>query len=126
MYAVIETGGKQERVEEGQRLAVEVLGAATGDEVSFSPLLVVDGENVLATPTQLAGATVSARVVGEEKGPKIRGFTYKPKTRGRRHWGHRQRYNTIEVTSITLTSKADAASKGRGGEPQAEKMSREA
>lgn len=125
MYAVIETGGKQERVEEGQRLAVEVLGAATGDEVSFSPLLVVDGENVLATPTQLAGATVSARVVGEEKGPKIRGFTYKPKTRGRRHWGHRQRYNTIEVTSITLTSKANAASKDRGGEPQAE-TSREA
>ncbi|HUB70708.1 MAG TPA: 50S ribosomal protein L21 [Acidimicrobiales bacterium] len=101
MYAVIKTGGKQERVQEGQRVAVELLPAATGDEVALTPVLVVDGETVLATPAELAGARVSARVVGEEKGPKIRGFVYKPKTRGRRKWGHRQRYTTIEVTSIT-------------------------
>ena len=105
MYAVIETGGKQERVEEGQRLAVELLGAGEGEEVSFSPLLVVDGDSVLATPGELSGATVSARVLGVEKGPKVRGFTYKPKARRRRRWGHRQHYNTIEVTSITLNSK---------------------
>ncbi len=101
MYAVIKTGGKQERVQEGQRVAVELLGAATGAEVSFVPVLVVDGDSVLATPGQLVGATVKARVVGEEKGPKVRGFVYKNKTRGRRSWGHRQRYTTIEVTAIT-------------------------
>jgi large subunit ribosomal protein L21 len=101
VYAVIKTGGKQERVEEGQTLAVELLGAAAGDEVSFSPILVVDGATVVSGPTQLASAKVSARVVGETKGPKIRGFTYKPKTRGRRTWGHRQRYTTIEITGIT-------------------------
>jgi large subunit ribosomal protein L21 len=101
VYAVIKTGGKQERVEQGQRVAVELLGASTGEEVSFAPLLVVDGSTILATPAELAGARVSARVVGEESGPKVRGFVYKAKTRGRRSWGHRQHYTTIEVTSIT-------------------------
>ncbi|MFN8041534.1 MAG: 50S ribosomal protein L21 [Acidimicrobiales bacterium] len=99
MYAVIKTGGKQYRVEEGQQLDVELLGA-DGD-VSFAPVLVVDGDTVLATPGDLAGATVSARVVGEAKGPKITGFTYKNKTNQRTRWGHRQRYDTIEITSIT-------------------------
>ena len=101
MYAVIQTGGKQERVEQGQTLSVELLGAGAGDEVSFTPVLVVDGETVVSGRDQLASAKVSARVVGEVKGPKIRGFTYKPKTRGRRAWGHRQRYTTIEITGIT-------------------------
>jgi large subunit ribosomal protein L21 len=101
VYAVIKTGGKQERVEEGQTLAVELLGAADGDEVSFQPVLLVDGDSVLSTAAQLGAAKVSARVVGTTKGPKIKGFTYKPKTRGRRAWGHRQRYTTIEITGIT-------------------------
>jgi large subunit ribosomal protein L21 len=101
VYAVIKTGGKQERVEQGQRVAVELLGVAEGDEVTFEPVLLVDGSTVLSTPAELTGANVSARVVGEEKGPKVRGFTYKNKTRGRRSWGHRQRYTTIEVTAIT-------------------------
>ena len=101
MYAVIKTGGKQERVEEGQTLAVELLGAETGDEVSFQPILVVDGETVLAGPAQLSGTRVSARVVGESRGPKIKGFTYKPKTRGRKAWGHRQHYTEIEITGIS-------------------------
>jgi large subunit ribosomal protein L21 len=101
VYAVIKTGGKQERVEEGQTLAVELLGAAEGDEVSFAPILVVDGDVTVAAPAELAGATGSARVVGQTKGPKVRGFTYKPKTRGRKAWGHRQKYTTIEITGIT-------------------------
>ncbi len=101
MYAVIRTGGKQERVEEGQTLAVELLGATDGDEVTFDPILLVDGETVVTDRDELASARVAARVVGEVKGPKIKGFTYKPKTRGRRSWGHRQRYTTIEITGIT-------------------------
>ncbi len=101
MYAVIKTGGKQQRVTEGQRLDVELLGAQVGEAVSFAPVLVVDGETVLATPSELRGAQVAGRVVGERKGPKVRGFVYKPKTRGRRRWGHRQRYSTVEVTAIT-------------------------
>ncbi len=101
MYAVIKSGGKQERVEEGQTLRVERLGADDGDEVTFTPILVVDGDDVLARPGELAASRVSARVVGEESGPKIRGFTYKPKTRARRSWGHRQHYTTIEITGIS-------------------------
>ena len=100
MYAVISTGGKQERVAEGDRVNVEKL-AATEGEVTFTPVLLVDGETVVATAADLAGATVSARVVGEAKGPKIRGFTYKNKTNQRKRWGHRQKYTTIEITGIT-------------------------
>ena len=98
---MIKTGGKQERVEEGQRVDVELLGVAAGEQVEFKPLLLVDGATVLSSPADLAGARVAARVVGETKGPKVRGFVYKAKTRGRRTWGHRQRYSTIEVTAIT-------------------------
>ncbi len=100
MYAVIATGGKQYKVEEGQRLDVERLGAAEG-EVELRPVLLVDGPSVLATPSQLGSATVTAMVVGDARGPKIDGFTYKPKTNNRRRWGHRQKYTTIEITAIT-------------------------
>jgi large subunit ribosomal protein L21 len=100
MYAVIKTGGKQERVAEGQTLRVELLGEAPGAEVTFSPLLLVDGDTVLATPAQLAGSTVTATVVGEELGPKVRGFTYKSKSNQSTRWGHRQRYSTIAIQSI--------------------------
>ena len=99
MYAVIATGGKQHRVAEGERLDVERL-SADGDELSFTPVMVVDGENVV-TGEGLSGAQVTARVVGEAKGPKIRGFTYRAKARTRRRWGHRQKYTTIEVTGIS-------------------------
>jgi large subunit ribosomal protein L21 len=98
MYAVIETGGKQYRVEQGDRVEVERLD---GDEVALRPVLVVDGDVVLATAAQLAGASVSARVVGETKGPKITGFTYKNKSNQRKRWGHRQKYSTIEITGIS-------------------------
>jgi large subunit ribosomal protein L21 len=98
MYAVIQTGGKQYRVEEGQRLDVERLGDA--DEVTLTPVLVVDGDSVLATPAQLSGASVTARVVGAARGPKITGFTYKNKSNERKRWGHRQHYATIEITGI--------------------------
>jgi large subunit ribosomal protein L21 len=99
MYAVIQTGGKQYRVQEGERLEVERLGDA--DEVTLTPVLLVDGDAVLATPAQLSGATVTARVVGEAKGPKVIGFTYKNKANERRRWGHRQHYATIEITAIS-------------------------
>jgi large subunit ribosomal protein L21 len=101
VYAVIRTGGKQQRVAEGETVSVELLGAPTGDEVEFAPVLLVDGDDVLSSPDALTDARVSARVVGEAKGPKIRGFTYKPKTRGRKAWGHRQRYTVIEITRIS-------------------------
>jgi large subunit ribosomal protein L21 len=100
MYAVIATGGKQEKVAEGQRVDVELLDAEVGGEVTFAPVLLVDGHTVLATPDQLAGASVTATVVAEAKGPKVNGFTYKRRTNQRRRYGHRQRYHTVEITQI--------------------------
>ena len=101
MYAVIQTGGKQSRVSQGQTIDVELLGEEDGAEVTFRPILLVDGDTVVATPAELAGASVTARVVGTTTGPKIRGFTYKNKTNQRKRWGHRQKYATIEITGIT-------------------------
>ncbi len=115
MYAVIATGGKQERVEVGSVVDVELLGVEEGGDVTLRPVLVVDGETVLAAPDQLDGASVSGRVVGTSKGPKITGFTYRPKARGRRRFGHRQHYSTVEITAIDV---ATAASGGRSRRSQ--------
>jgi large subunit ribosomal protein L21 len=99
MYAVVATGGKQYRVEEGQTLRVERLGEI-GSDVELRPVLLVDGGDVLSTPDQLSGVQVSARILDEVKGKKIDGFTYKSKTNQRRRYGHRQTYATIEITGI--------------------------
>jgi large subunit ribosomal protein L21 len=105
MYAVIKTGGKQARVAEGERLDVELLGQPVGSDVTLTPVLVVDGETVLSTPDELSGASVTARVVAEAKGPKVTGFKYKNKSRSRVRWGHRQKYDTIEITGISAGKK---------------------
>ena len=68
--------------------------------MTLTPVLVVDGDSVLATPAQLSGASVTARVVGAARGPKITGFTYKNKSRSRRRFGHRQKYDRVEITGI--------------------------
>jgi large subunit ribosomal protein L21 len=117
MYAVITTGGKQYRVEGGEQLAVERLGA-TGD-VELAPVLVVDGDRVLARPDELQAARVTARVIGDARGPKIDAFTYKPKTNQRRRWGHRQRYSLIEITAISAggARKAPTATEAAEEEP---------
>ena len=101
MYAVIHTGGKQYRVEPGQRLEVERLGVDLETEVALRPVLLVDGDTVLAGPAQLSKASVKAKVVGDAKGDKIRGFTYKSKANQRKRWGHRQHYSVIEITAIS-------------------------
>ena len=101
MDAVIRTGGKQYRVTPGQRLEVELLGSDVDAELSLAPLMLIDGETVLATPAQLSKASVRAKVVGEAKGPKINGFKYKSKSNQRKRWGHRQHYSVIEITGIS-------------------------
>ncbi len=105
MYAVVETGGKQYRVSEGQRIEVERLGEP-GSELQLRPVLVVHGEQVLARPSELSDVTVTAVVVDEHRGPKIHGFTYKNKTNQRRRWGHRQTLATVEITGISVGAPA--------------------
>ncbi|HUF32958.1 MAG TPA: 50S ribosomal protein L21 [Acidimicrobiales bacterium] len=104
MYAVIKSGGKQSRVAEGQQVQVERLTGDVGSELSFTPILLVDGDTVVSARSDLSAASVTAKVVGDVKGPKIRGFTYKNKSNQRRRWGHRQGYTTIEITGISKGS----------------------
>ena len=99
MYAVISTGGKQYRVEQGQRLLVERLGEVDSD-VELKPVMLVDGDTVLATPESLNSSKVTARILSDVKGPKIKAFTYKNKSNQRRRWGHRQKLAEIEITGI--------------------------
>lgn len=101
MYAVIRTGGKQYRVEPGQRVEVERVGTEPGGSVELAPVLLVDGKKVLASPKELDKAKVKAKVLEETKGPKINGFVYKPKSNNRKRWGHRQKYSVLEITEIT-------------------------
>lgn len=105
MYAVVQTGGKQYRVNQGQTLQVERV-EAPGSMISLHPVLLVDEDKVLTHPSELASVQVSAFVVSEDKGPKIRGFTYKPKSNQRRRWGHRQILSTIRITSIGINDPA--------------------
>jgi large subunit ribosomal protein L21 len=101
MYAVIDAGATQQKVAEGEQVEVDLRDAEEGDEITLSAKLLVDGDRVLATPDELAGVTVTGKVVGLAKGPKINGFTYKRRTRQRRRYGHRQRYTVVEITKIT-------------------------
>jgi large subunit ribosomal protein L21 len=100
MYAVIRVGTSQERVTEGQVVRVDLRDQEVGSAVTFEPVLLVDGDTVVAGPA-LKGASVTGTIVGDEKGPKIRALTYKAKTRQRRRWGHRQKYSTVEITKIS-------------------------
>jgi large subunit ribosomal protein L21 len=100
MYAIIRTGGKQSKVHPGDVIEVELL-KTEDEEVSFTPLLVVDeGGSAISDRSVLSGMTVKAKILGESKGPKIDIFKYKNKTGYRRRMGHRQKYTKIEVMSI--------------------------
>ena len=105
-YAVIKTGGKQYRVEEGQTLLVERLSGDEGSKLELEPLLYADGDNSLFGASDLGKITVEAKVVGHERGPKLRVFKFKPKRGYKRRTGHRQELTRIEVTKISGGAKA--------------------
>ena len=101
MYAIIRTGGKQAKVSEGDVLSVELIKDTT--KVSYTPLLIVaDDGSVIADPTKLKKASVTAEILGESAGPKIDIFKYKAKTGYRRRAGHRQKYTQLLVKKIEL------------------------
>jgi len=100
-YAVIKTGGKQYRVQEGQVLLVERLPDEPGASLDLQPLLVAgDGTDAAFAPGELATARVSAEVVAHERGPKLRVFKFKPKRGYKRRTGHRQELTRIRITTI--------------------------
>jgi large subunit ribosomal protein L21 len=102
VYAIIETGGKQYRVEEGEELLIERLPEAIpGERVEFERVLLIsDAEKTKVGTPYLEGAKVVSRIEGEVQGKKITVFTYKPKKRYRRKLGHRQRYMRALVEEI--------------------------
>jgi large subunit ribosomal protein L21 len=101
MYAVIQTGGKQYRVAEGETLRVEKLPATPGDKLSFSPLLFADdGGNVQIGKPNVTGIQVEAEVLEQGRGPKIVIFKYKRRKSYRRKTGHRQPFTALKIVSI--------------------------
>ena len=105
MYAVIESGGKQYRVEKGDALLVDRLPAGEGDKVSLRPVAFSDKEMVIE-PDKLAKVTVEAKVAGHERGPKLKVFKYKAKQGYKRTQGHRSELTRLEVTEIKLGAAA--------------------
>lgn len=101
MYAIIETGGKQYRVQEGDKIVVEKLAVEEGQEVAFERVLTVvkDGEVLVGAPV-VAGAKVVAKVVEHGKGKKILVFKYKAKSNYRRRHGHRQPFTQVVIEKI--------------------------
>ena len=101
MYAVIETGGKQVRVQEGDVVFIEKLNAEADETVSFDKVVAVGAESGIKVGTPyVEGATVSAKVLKNGKGKKIAVFTYKPKKGQKRAMGHRQPYTQVQIESI--------------------------
>ncbi|MEK5232718.1 50S ribosomal protein L21 [Lysinibacillus sp. FSL K6-0057] len=100
MYAIIETGGKQVKVEAGQEIYVEKLGVEADEVVTFDKVLFVGGENVKVGAPFVEGATVTAKVVKEGRAKKIVVFKMKAKKNYRRKQGHRQPYTKLVVEAI--------------------------
>ena len=111
MYAIVKTGGKQYRVEQGQTLLVERLPEDEGATVALEPLLYRSDDAVFDAKA-LARVEVSAKILSHERGPKLRVFKFKPKRGYKRRNGHRQDLTRIEVTKIGLrAARASAAKK---------------
>lgn len=100
MYAVIETGGKQYKVQEGDVLFVEKLTATEGDAFVFEKVLAVSNNGALTTGNPVSGASVSAKVLGQGKAKKIIIFKYKSKKCERKKQGHRQPYTKVQIEKI--------------------------
>jgi large subunit ribosomal protein L21 len=113
MYAIVKTGGKQYRVEQGQSLLVERLPGDDGASIDLQPLLYVDGSTVIDSASELGRVTVSARVVRAERGPKLRVVKFKPKRGYKRRTGHRQDLTRIEITGIKLSGSGSGRSGGK-------------
>jgi large subunit ribosomal protein L21 len=123
MYAVVESGGKQYKVEEGRWLLVDRLDVKDGDKVTLRPVLFRDGD-VITSAKDLAKVKVEAKVVGHQRGTKIKVFKYKAKKGYRRRAGHRSELTKLEVTSLKGV-KGGAAKKAEPAEQAPAKAEKE-
>ena len=120
MYAVIETGGKQYRVQEGDVITVEKLNAEAGDVVTFDKVLVLGEGKDVKVGTPYLDTAVTATVVENGKGQKVIIFKYKAKKDYRKKQGHRQPYTLVEITSIAGKAAPAAAAKEEAPVPERE------
>ena len=100
MYAIVRSGGQQQKVAVGDVIEIDQVAGKAGDSVTLPVVMLVDGENVTAGADKLAEATVTAEVLGATKGPKVTILKYKNKTGYRKRQGHRQKYTQVKVTEI--------------------------
>lgn len=100
MYAIVRSGGRQHKVAVGDVLNIDKIEVEVGSSVNLTPLMLVDGEAVTVEADKLGKAAVTAEVLAEVKGPKIRIIKYRNKTGYKKRQGHRQRYTRVKVTGI--------------------------
>ena len=110
-YAVVKCGGTQHRVEEGTTLLVDRLKDDEGAAIDLVPLLYAGGKDTLFESSDLGRVKVKAKIVGHERGPKLRIFKFKPKRGYKRTTGHRSELTRIEVTGISLGRGSSKAKK---------------
>jgi large subunit ribosomal protein L21 len=113
-YAIVKTGGKQYRVEEGQTLLVERLPDEEGATVALQPLLFRSSDTVFDADG-LRNVSVKARIVGHERGEKLRVFKFKPKRGYKRTAGHRQELTRLEITEVNVSGGGRSQSKSERG-----------
>ncbi|HLR86151.1 MAG TPA: 50S ribosomal protein L21 [Nocardioidaceae bacterium] len=101
MFAIVRSGGQQQKVAVGDVIEIDKVANAIGESVELPAVLVVDGDNVTSDASALDKVTVTAEVLAETKGPKISIVKYKNKTGYRKRLGHRQHYTQVKVTDIS-------------------------
>ncbi len=100
MFAIIETGGKQYKVEKGMKLEIERLEGKEGDSITFDSVLLTNDKETKVGNPEVKGASVKAKIIEHKRGDKIVVFKMKPKKRYQKTQGHRQELTTIEITDI--------------------------
>jgi large subunit ribosomal protein L21 len=116
-YAIVKTGGKQYRVEEGQTLLVERLADEEGATVALQPLLYA-ADDAVFDADGLKKVSVKARIVAHERGEKLRVFKFKPKRGYKRTTGHRQELTRLEITEVKVSGGGRSAPSGRAQNPE--------
>jgi large subunit ribosomal protein L21 len=120
MYAVIKAGGKQHRVKPGDVIEIELIHGGQDESVSFTPILVVDDDGKAHVGKELGRATVRAKLLGEQKGDKVKIFKYRPKSGYARRQGHRQMYTMVEIQDVKLGGRGGTKTAKTRAEPEAE------